>query len=399
MRFPKGILTAFRPSGSIDPNLTFDDYLTMGNEYWIQRNFRKALKFYDIALEINPNDERPWNNKGIAYRNLGNIEEARKCFNHALQQNPNNSVIRRNLKSLDKPISSGTPLYGLGMTKSFSRIVPMLKYEIPNIMVTSVVLVSAILFISLFLIFKSSESYWVDNFQYLTLALTGVCTLIICIALIPQIHYLIPLIEYEIRIFFIFLLGVVIVVMVPIHESLGIFQTGEVWSSGNIALFVFGSIIITISTLWFYFKGGYFLAWLGGVIIFMTTSFHESFKFVVFTNSFGVLDQTTAVIGIVLTFIGLILFLFRKIVNIMLTRGENLRMEGRYEDALKYHNLILKLNPYNEVAWNDKGNVLYSIGNLDEAMECYQRALELDKNYDIAFHNLNIIKQSASPSG
>jgi tetratricopeptide (TPR) repeat protein len=389
-----GLQMANRSPHPPENDTKFDEYLNKGNEYWVQRNFKKALKFYDLAIEENPEDERPWNNKGIIQRNLGKIEDARDSFRKAEKLNPHNTVIKRNLKSLDKPMTSSASFHSIGTTNSGMNIFPMLKYEIPQIMVTAVVIVSAILFCSIFLMFKSSQSLWQENFQYLTLALTGVSFMIIFIAIFSQIHYLIPIVEYEIRIFFVFLLGVVIVMVVPIHESLGLFGTGTLWSSTNMAFFIIGTIFLGFGTLLFYIKGGYFLPWLSGIIIFMTTAFHESFKFVVFTNTFGTFDQATAIFGIILTFTGLSLFLLRKIVNMLLIRSENFRSEGKYNESMKILNFLLKINPYNEVAWNDRGNVLYNLDDIDGAMQCYTRALELDSKYDIAFQNLNLCRQT-----
>lgn len=385
------------PSGSgltKEPKSTFESLLNKGNDYWLRRNYKKALKFYDLAIDLKPEDERPWNNKGIVLRNLGKIKEARVCFLRAIENNPNNPVIKDNLESIDSPLPSLTSSGGIGFSGNSSKIIPILKIEVPKIMVTAVVMVSAILFFALFTLYRASEDLWAENFQYLTLGLTSVSLMIIFIALFSQIHYLIPIIEYEIRIFLIFLLGVVMIMIVPIHESLGLFASGELYSGSNVALFVIGSIFVGFSTLLFYFKGGYFLPWLLGVIIFMITAFHEFFRFVVFTETFGVFDQATAVSGIILTFIGLFLFVIRKVVNILLSRSENLHREGKLEEAMRYHNLILKLNPYNEVAWNDKGNILFEIGDYEEAIKCYNRALKLDSTYEIARYNLDLLQQS-----
>lgn len=105
--------------------------------------------------------------------------------------------------------------------------------------------------------------------------------------------------------------------------------------------------------------------------------------------------MATAKIGIILTFIGLFLFLNRKIVNMLLNKSEELRRDEKYDEAIRYQNLILRLNPYNEVAWNDKGNVLYTTGDIEGAIECYDKALSLDANYDIARHNLDLILKSS----
>jgi len=381
------------------PKGDFDFYLNKGNDYWAQGNFNKAIIYFNLAIEKNPDDERPWNNKGIVLRNLGKIEKARECFEEALSIKPGHKIIKRNLDSLDKPIASGTPSLSFGLNRIKKNLFPMLVYEIPRVMVTAVVVVSAILFLALFTMITSKMDTWAENFGYLTIALTSISFIIILIAVFSQIHYIIPIVRYEIKIFLIYLLGSIIVVIAPFRISLGLSATGELYSGGNIALFVIGAILISVGTFYFYIKGGYFLAWLLGVVVFLIVSFHESFKFIVYSGSIGPLDQATAVFGIILTFIGLFLFISRRIVNSLLNRSEDLRRDEKYEDAMKIQNLILKLNPFNEVAWNDKGNVLFTLGDINGAINCYNKALKLDKEYEIARHNLDLCKNSTSPTG
>jgi tetratricopeptide (TPR) repeat protein len=374
----------------------FDQYLNEGNAQWARGNFNKALKSFNQAIDENSRDERPWNNKGIVLRNLGKIDDARKSFEKALEINSTNATIKRNLESLNKPIASGTPSYGFGISRMTKNLFPMLVYEVPRIMGTAVVVVSAILFLALFTMFRSSMDLWADNFNYLTMALTSVSFVIILIAIFSQIHYLIPIIQYEIRIFMVYLMGAIIIMLAPFRISLGLASTDYLYSGGNIALFVIGAIFVAAGVFYFYIKGGYFLAWLLGVIIFMITSFHEFFRFIVFSGSFGILDQATANIGIILTFIGLFLYLSRRIFNSLLNRSEDLRRDEKYEEALKIQEFVLKLNPFNEVAWNDKGNVLFTQGDIEGAIDCYNKALELDDKYDIAKHNLDLCKKTAS---
>jgi len=49
----------------------------------------EALKCYDKAIEINPNYAKAWFNKGIALSKLGRPDEALKCYDKAIEINPN----------------------------------------------------------------------------------------------------------------------------------------------------------------------------------------------------------------------------------------------------------------------------------------------------------------------
>ena len=45
--------------------------------------YDEAIKCYDKAIEIDPNDADAWNNKGLALNSLGNNDEAKKCYDRS----------------------------------------------------------------------------------------------------------------------------------------------------------------------------------------------------------------------------------------------------------------------------------------------------------------------------
>lgn len=44
--------------------------------------------FFEKALELDPNDHRIWNHKGITLRSMGRYNEAIDCFNKSLELVP-----------------------------------------------------------------------------------------------------------------------------------------------------------------------------------------------------------------------------------------------------------------------------------------------------------------------
>lgn len=52
--------------------------------------------------------------------------------------------------------------------------------------------------------------------------------------------------------------------------------------------------------------------------------------------------------------------------------------EGKFEDALGYFEQALLLDQKNSELWNNKGVALRSIGRYDEAIECFNKSLEID---------------------
>ncbi|MFN3152315.1 tetratricopeptide repeat protein [Bremerella sp.] len=52
-----------------------------------------------------------------------------------------------------------------------------------------------------------------------------------------------------------------------------------------------------------------------------------------------------------------------------------------YEESIKYHNMAIKEDPKNHMAYVNKGVVCRLLGEFDEAEKMYNKALELEPNY------------------
>jgi superkiller protein 3 len=59
-------------------------------------------------------------------------------------------------------------------------------------------------------------------------------------------------------------------------------------------------------------------------------------------------------------------------------KGDALRGQNRYEDAIKYYNKTLKQDPGNEDAWVSKGKALFLLGKAGESIKCCDKASELN---------------------
>ena len=75
-----------------DTNLFLKAWLNKGRIFRKLGDFEKALKCFDKALQINPNDRDTWSIKGYTLRKLGKYKEAIKCFDKVLSIFPNNTV-------------------------------------------------------------------------------------------------------------------------------------------------------------------------------------------------------------------------------------------------------------------------------------------------------------------
>ena len=58
--------------------------------------------------------------------------------------------------------------------------------------------------------------------------------------------------------------------------------------------------------------------------------------------------------------------------------GKKLLDEGKFEDALGFFEQALLMDQSDPELWNNKGVALRSMGRYDEALECFNRSLELD---------------------
>ncbi|HKU32746.1 MAG TPA: tetratricopeptide repeat protein [Candidatus Nitrosotalea sp.] len=67
--------------------------------------------------------------------------------------------------------------------------------------------------------------------------------------------------------------------------------------------------------------------------------------------------------------------------------GEDAANKSNYEQALKYFEKAIEMNPKNDFAWGDRGLMLDKLGRKDEAIESFSRALVIDSSNAITWHN------------
>lgn len=62
----------------------------------------------------------------------------------------------------------------------------------------------------------------------------------------------------------------------------------------------------------------------------------------------------------------------------LLGQGNKLLLQGMFEQALSYFEQASLLDQSDARIWNQKGVALRSLGRYDEALECFNKALEID---------------------
>lgn len=68
-------------------------------------------------------------------------------------------------------------------------------------------------------------------------------------------------------------------------------------------------------------------------------------------------------------------------------KGNAHSLLGEYDDALQAYDKVLELDPSDAKAWNNKGLVFVRLCNDKKAIQAYDKAIELDKNLEQAWSN------------
>jgi tetratricopeptide (TPR) repeat protein len=69
--------------------LILKEIILLGNEHYYKNEHVVAIKHYDRALEIEPDNVEAWTNKGVVIGNMGKYNEAIECYDRVLEIEPN----------------------------------------------------------------------------------------------------------------------------------------------------------------------------------------------------------------------------------------------------------------------------------------------------------------------
>ena len=90
-----GAIKLYREALKLNPNFA-DAYNNRGNAYKDLGQYERAIQDFDKAIQLNPNYDMAYNNRGVAYYYLGQNERAIQDYDKAIQLNPNYDMAYNN---------------------------------------------------------------------------------------------------------------------------------------------------------------------------------------------------------------------------------------------------------------------------------------------------------------
>jgi tetratricopeptide (TPR) repeat protein len=86
---------------AIDPN-SYPAYNNLGYiAFYYEDNYEEAVHYYSKAIEINPNYDQAWCNRGLSYEYMDKYQNAREDYSQCLKLNPDNENAIKCLNHLD----------------------------------------------------------------------------------------------------------------------------------------------------------------------------------------------------------------------------------------------------------------------------------------------------------
>jgi tetratricopeptide (TPR) repeat protein len=182
--------------------------------------------------------------------------------------------------------------------------------------------------------------------------------------------------------------GVVIMVLVPVHEAFGYAtSTDYPFNFLNLILLVSGMSFALVAIQTIETRDGFVGAWLIGAMAIFLLAFHEQIGLVA-SGNYSPYDRALALIGITFSFLPLVMYVWRERVYIFLWRrlrtANTLIEQGDYASALKQSETAIRqcsrvgIEDRFALPWCLKADALYRMKEYPKAMVHYDTALKID---------------------
>ena len=197
--------------------------------------------------------------------------------------------------------------------------------------------------------------------------------------------------------------GIVMMALMPVHEAFDVAKSppGEYPFTGlNIFLLAVGMSSSLLSLQFMRTRDGYLGAWLMGAMVVFLLAFHEQVG-ILETGTYAPYDRGLALIGIVFSFVPLILYLWKEKEYLSmwtrLRKAAHLMHTGDFPAALVHADASVQASSESGVShkfslpWNVKGDVLYHMKEYSKAKTNYDMALEIDPDDSTTWSHLGNI--------
>ncbi|HEU5119745.1 MAG TPA: tetratricopeptide repeat protein, partial [Candidatus Nitrosocosmicus sp.] len=162
-----------------------DQIYENGKNYHNLGDYAEAIRCYDKALLINPEDHNILSDKGLSLHNLGDYAEAIRCYDKALLINPENEFVKRRRNNTKELFQKQCENMHHDQPKSQASPSPNLKIKLSNIYIIGLIAVTSglIIGITAFTIigssYNSDQNFSINDFsdtQKRSVAITNVDT-------------------------------------------------------------------------------------------------------------------------------------------------------------------------------------------------------------------------------
>ncbi|OYD17215.1 hypothetical protein CH333_01600 [candidate division WOR-3 bacterium JGI_Cruoil_03_44_89] len=77
-----------------------EDLIEVAKFNFLSSRYEEAIKTWERALKLSPNDPKIYYNMGIAYESLNQLDKARVCFKKAVEIEPKNQQAKQHLEKI-----------------------------------------------------------------------------------------------------------------------------------------------------------------------------------------------------------------------------------------------------------------------------------------------------------
>lgn len=235
--------------------------------------------------------------------------------------------------------------------------------------------------------------------------------------------------------------GLVLMILVPVHEAFGVAEAPEgefyFFTFLNLVLFISGMTLALVAVQALQTRDGFVGAWLLGAMAIFLIAFHEQLH-IVASGTYSPYDRGLALIGISFSFLPLAMYFWRERVYFFLWRRLNsansLIQDGKYDEALKqaeaairqcsrvgiddrfalpwslkadalyrmkdfpkamvHYDTALRIDPKDSTSWSHLGNMYAMEGKHDEALKAFDQAIKVDPTNGPAWNNKGVVLQT-----